>query len=275
LFGKAPLFDDWPSESRGIVLGFWRALFVTLVLLPLVRKPRWRPMLVPLATAFSCMNGTYLTSVVLTTAANAIWLQNTAPFWVLLIGTLVFREPIFGRDLLPVVLAALGVGLILYFELQGAWTGVVCGMASGLFYSTVVCCMRQLREEDGPWLVALCNGTAALVFFPVVVWLNYWPDFWQLLVLFAFGTFQMAIPYVCLVRGLRYISGQEAATIGLIEPVLLPVWVYVAYRQEIPAWWTIAGGGLILVGLVVRYVVLEPRPAADEMVPKPVGVPGE
>ena len=45
---KAPIFDDWPPEAKGVLMGFWRALFAGLVLVPTIRRPRWRPLLVPL-----------------------------------------------------------------------------------------------------------------------------------------------------------------------------------------------------------------------------------
>ena len=64
----------------------------------------------------------------------------------------------------------------------------------------------------------------------------------------------MALPYVFFARGLRSITSQEATGIGLLEPILLPLWVYLAWG-EVPAPWTLVGGGLILLGLVLRYVV--------------------
>lgn len=70
----------------------------------------------------------------------------------------------------------------------------------------------------------------------------------------------MALPYVCLVRGLRTVTSQEAILIALIEPIVLPIWVLLVWR-EVPEWWTIAGGGIILAGLLIRYAVLERRTA--------------
>ena len=91
LFAKWPIFDVWPAETRGIQLAFWRAFFAALVLLPTVRRPRWRLGLVPLAIAFTLMNVTYLTAMSRTTAANAIWLQSTCPWWVFLFSVLLLR----------------------------------------------------------------------------------------------------------------------------------------------------------------------------------------
>jgi drug/metabolite transporter (DMT)-like permease len=84
--------------------------------------------------------------------------------------------------------------------------------------------------------------------------LNRWPDAGQLAVLAAFGIFQMGLPYVLFARGLRAVTSQEATGIGLLEPILLPVWVYLVWN-EVPAGSTLAGGSLILAGLALRYAI--------------------
>ena len=134
--------------------------------------------------------------------------------------------------------------------------GVTMGVASGVCYATVVVCMRRLRSENPAWLVALNHAVAVMVLLPWVIHVGRWPSLGQLAVLAAFGTVQMAIPYVLLFRGLRGIGSQETVAIGLAEPILLPVWVYLVWGES-PAWWTLVGATLILVGLALRYVVLE------------------
>ena len=253
LFAKAPLFADWPAGNRGVLLAFWRALFAALVLAAAVRRPRWQRELVPVAISFAAMNAIYLTAMGLTTAANAIWLQSTAPFWVLLVSLLLFRQPVARRELVPLAFAALGVGTILAMEVRGAaTTGVVLGLVSGLFYGLVVIYMWRLRGEDSAWLVALCHAISALVLLPWVLRLGIWPTPAQLAVLSAFGAVQMAVPYLCLIRGLRGIGSQEAVGLGLVEPVLMPLWVFLAWGEQ-PAWWTVLGAALILAGLGIRY----------------------
>jgi drug/metabolite transporter (DMT)-like permease len=260
LFAKAPIFDAWPVETRGMILAFWRGFFAMLVLAPSVRRPRWSWFLVPMVICFTAMNLSYLTAMTRTTAANAIWLQSSAPWWVFLFSALVFREPVVRRDLVPLVFGLLGVGTILGCEFaysQGlARGGVAWGLFSGAAYAGVVICIRQLRHENSPWLVALNHAVAVAAILPWVVAVGHRPSLGQLLVLAGFGALQMAIPYLCLIRGLRSVSAQEAVAIGLLEPVLIPVWVFLAWR-EVPAWWTIAGAGLILLGLLLRYVVWE------------------
>ena len=230
LFAKSPLFDDFPPDSRGVLLAFWRALFAGLLLLPLVRRPRWRPGLVPMTLSFAGMNATYLTAMTLTTAANAIWLQSTAPLWVFVLGWCWGKDIIERRDLVPLACGALGVGVILYHELLGqAQVGILCGLAAGVMYAGVVLTMRELRDENGAWLIVLNHLVAAALLLPYLLYLNVWPSAQQLALLAVFGLVQMGLPYLCFARGLRSISGQEAAGIGLLDPVVAPLCVYVAW----------------------------------------------
>lgn len=180
-----------------------------------------------------------------------------------MLGVLVFREPFVRRDLIALVFGGMGVGLILAFESRGQQVaGVVLGVASGVAYACVVLFMRRLRDEDSAWLVALCHLVAAAALFPWVGMTGRIPSWEQILVLAAFGIFQMAIPYLCLLRALRSIRSQEAVIIGLAEPVLLPVWVLLVWGER-PALWTLGGAALIAVGLVLRYLVFPDPPGAE------------
>lgn len=255
-FVKAPYLKDWPGPP----IAFWRAAFACVVLWPMVRRPQWSWKLLPMMTTFALMNYTYLTAMTKGSAANAIWLQCTAPVWVLLIGVLIFHEPAVWRDWLLVAFAAAGVGVILYFESRGAAVdAVLWGLASGIFYAGVVLSLRQLRTMESPWLAAMNHLATAIVLAPFALnrlWTSEaaapLPSGVQWPLLAGLGIFQMGLPYVLFACGLRSIPGHEATGIALLEPLLVPVWVYLAWGDQ-PAWWTLVGGGLILAGLAIRY----------------------
>ncbi len=265
LFAKATTFEVWPIDSRGVLLAFWRAAFAGVLLLPGVRQPRWDWRLIPLCIAFLVMNITYLSAMTITTAANSIWLQSTAPWWVLLVGVVALGDPFPRSERVPLVVGGLGLAIILWFEAQGqARAGVLLGLVSGFSYAGVVLSLRALRGLDTVWIVAVAHLVTAACIFPYVAYLGIWPTATQLPVLAGFGMLQMALPYVFFARGLRSVTSQEATVIGLLEPILLPVWVYLAWG-EVPAPWTIVGGGLILTGLFLRYgvpLLRRPPPAS-------------
>jgi DME family drug/metabolite transporter len=254
-FVKAPYLAGWP----GPVIAFWRAAFACVVLWPLVRRPRWSWRLLPAAVTFVAMNYTYLTAMAKGSAANAIWLQCTAPVWVLLIGVFVFGERAVWRDWLLIAFAAAGVTVILYYESQGeSLEAVGWGLASGVFFAGVVLSLRQMRDMESAWIVAINHLTTAIVLAPLALaplWGEgeHFPAGIQWPLLAGLGIVQMGLPYVLFARGLKHISGHEATGIGLLEPLLVPVWVYLAWGDR-PAWWTLVGGGMILSGLVIKYV---------------------
>lgn len=268
LFAQSSVFDDWPRESRGAMLAFWRALFAGLSLLPMVRRPRFRWRYAPMALVFTIMNVSYLQSMALSGVANAIWLQATAPLWVFLLGMCLWREPFVRRDTVLLASGLAGVAIILIFEIghtsrTGAspW-GVVWGLVSGIMFGLTVVLLRHLRDDDAAWLMVLNLLATAGLLAPHVLARYPVPHGWQWPTLVAFGTFQLGLSYMFFTRGLKTITGQEGAGIGLLEPVLSPAWVYFAYHEP-TRWWTLLGGALILLGLVARYTGREPenRPA--------------
>jgi DME family drug/metabolite transporter len=261
-FVKSPYFVGWP----GPLLAFWRAVFACAVLWPMVRNPRWSWSLIPMTLFFAGMNYTYLTAMVTGTAANAIWLQCTAPVWVLLVGVFVFRERASSRDWLMVAFAMLGVGVIIYYESRGvALDAVAWGLTSSVMYAGVVLSLRYLRGLNAVWLAAINHFVTAIVLIPFAFVDAPFPSGIQWLFLAGLGVVQMAVPYVLFAHSLKRIPGHEATGIGLIEPLLVPAWAYLAWGDR-PAWWTILGGGFILAGLAVRY--LTPARAHQISLPK-------
>ena len=263
-FAKAPIFDDWPVESRGLLLAFWRAFFAAIVLATMVRKIQFSWKLVPLVLFFAAMNWTFLSAMVLCESTVAIWLQYTAPAWVFFGSWLFFRDHPVWRDWLLLFFAAIGVTIILSAEFTGASpVGVIYGMGSGLFFAGIVVMLRWLKDYDSAWLVCLNHAFTAVLFLPIVITENVYPTGSQWIYFACFGGLQMGIPYLLFARAVRTVSSHEASGLTLLEPILVPVWVFIAWRTapeyQFPAWTTIVGGGFILLGLLVRYIGVKRR----------------
>jgi drug/metabolite transporter, DME family len=257
LFAKLHTFDDWPEDRRGIALSFWRACFATLAMLPFVRKVTFRWELLPMGICFALMVASFLSSMIIGSSANAIWLQYTAPAFVLLGGFLFWRERWDRRSPLLFVPAMLGVAYILYFEIQqlqtdrAAWA-VALGLFSAITYAIVVLCIRHLRHVDTAWIVVVNQSMTVLCLLPWVIAWGIVPSGSQWLWLALFGALQMALPYLLFSWGLKHVPGAEATLLTLVEPILVPVWAYLT-RGEEPKVWTIHGAGIILLGLLLRY----------------------
>jgi drug/metabolite transporter (DMT)-like permease len=219
------------------------------------------------------MSGLYLSALGRGAAANAIFLQNTAPVWVYLFAVLVLGERGDRRGWQSVLLAAAGAVVIV----AGGWPAdlppeqqtdailvLFMGVGSGVVYAVVVIFLRVLRDHASAWLVAL-NLLGTAVTLGLVVLVTEGPAGFAawvtastascLAVLAVFGAVQMALPYWLFTRGLRSVSPHEAAIITLIEPLLNPVWAYlISPATDTPTTPMFLGGGLILFALVWRYV---------------------
>lgn len=246
----------------GPTIAFYRGLFAGLSLLPLVprRSIVFRPSMLPLVFIFAGMTAVYISSVTLTTAANAIFLQYSSALWTVPASLLILRERPDRRTIAGSVVAAIGIGLIVVLNRgQGGPNdrlGILLGLGSGLGYGLVAVLMRGLRDVNAMWLSVVNNLGGALVLgaglalvrggLPV-------PSATELLILFLFGAIQMAIPYALFARGLRDISAPEAGLITLVEPLLNPLWVWLFVR-EVPEFSTFLGGTFLLAGVAIRYV---------------------
>jgi DME family drug/metabolite transporter len=258
-FVKAPWFEAWPEDSRGALLAFWRSFFALVLLLPLLRRPAWRWPMLPMVVCFALMIWSFLSAMVYRPAANAIWLQYLAPVWVLIVGSLFLGEHPDRKDWTMFGFCFAGVGLIFAMELRYGSTYATClGILSGLAYAGVILCLRRIRDVDSVWLITLNHAGSILLLLPWVLQNTHHLPATSYVALAFFGVVQMSVPYILFARGLRSTTAAEASMLTLIEPLLLPVWVFVAWHNHesysSPPPWTLIGGGLILTGLASRYL---------------------
>jgi DME family drug/metabolite transporter len=190
----------------------------------------------------------------LTTAANTIFLQSTAPLYILFLAPWLLKEPIRRRDL--GFMLAVGLGLLLFFvgvEQPAATApnperGNLLALASGFCWALAVCGLRWLSADErrGSPRAAVIYGnlTAFLVALPMAlpVGAHAIAD-WA--IIGYLGVFQIALAYVFVTSALHVIPALEASVILLLEPVLNPLWAWVV-QGETPGAWALLGGAIIL-----------------------------
>jgi drug/metabolite transporter, DME family len=257
-----------PSLSP-VQIAFFRALFAGLVLLPLVpfRQAAFRPIMPAMIVCFAAMNALFISAITLGSAANAILLQNTAPFFVFAYSIFVLREKADTKSVIAISLGMLGMAVIVGGDgklFDGERFDVtLMAVGSGITYAGVILCLRHLRDQPSAWLSvqnnlgsAVCMSAAIMTLHGVAFWIDWisLPSIRQLGFLMIFGGVQMALPYFLFARGLRTVNPQEAGAITLLEPLLNPVWAYlVSPETDTPVSSTWVGGGLILGALAYRY----------------------
>ena len=240
-------------------LAFARPFFASLALLPLLRRGdvSFRPAMLATAVSFATMNALYVTAMAIGSAANAVFLQYTAPMWMAIVSIFWLKEPPDRRTLCALAVSMAGVAVIVI----GGWgdggklTAAGIALGSGVAYAGVLIGLRVLRAASSRWLTIFNHLFAAAALAPSLFFC--WkatPSPAQLATLFLFGSLQMALPYWLVARGLRRVSPQEAGMLTLLEPLFNPLWAFLVYRQsETPSVYTLAGGACILAALAWRY----------------------
>jgi drug/metabolite transporter (DMT)-like permease len=204
----------------------------------------------------------FVSATRLTTAANAILLQYTSPLWVMFLSYPVLRERPRGRDYAVAAVCLAGLALFFLDELTpGGTLGIVCAAGSGF---TMGCMVLGLRYEGRQGstsasltAVLLGNALCALICSPWMASSLPLIGPWDWLILALLGLFQIGISYVLFSGGLVYLTALRAILLGLVEPLLNPIWVWLG-NGEMPGNWAIAGGAVIIACLAVDSLT---RPA--------------
>jgi drug/metabolite transporter, DME family len=229
-----------------------RSLVAVLFLLILVKESRRLPslpvLLVSVAYAFTVV--LFVLATKLTTAANAIFIQDTAPLWVLLLSPLLLRERPTRGELLAIPVYGAGLGLFFLDELSaGQLAGNLVALGSGVAFALSIVGLRRLRS-DGPVSLVWGNLVAAAIALPL------WPTgpaprALDLALLAYLGVFQLGLAYLCFSRGLERTPAVEASLLVLLEPVLNPIWTFLLAGER-PGPWAIAGGAVVLAATAWR-----------------------
>lgn len=277
LWSTAGLFIKRLTDPAGVAWSGWqvagtRSLIAGITLLVLARlfarkpsadgpAPR-APSLLPtreswiLGLIYGPTLLTYVLAQTYTTTANAIFLQYTAPLYILALSPWLLRErPGIGDVLtLPALLA--GVGLILSAELnvkEGAF-GNTMALISGVGYALVIMLLRKWRGQDT--LVGMAVGNFLLAAAGIAVACGspqgfVWPDLASGAQILWLGIFQIGLAYFLFQAAVRRITAVEASLLSLIEPVLCPLWAWL-FVADRPPLASIVGGLVILAGLIVH-----------------------
>jgi drug/metabolite transporter (DMT)-like permease len=252
----------------GLQIAFFRALFAGLFLVPMVRlrHVRFRPLMPAMVATFAAMNALFLSAMAVGTAANAILLQNTAPFFVYIVSVFCLGEALDRRSLVALIIGMAGMIVIVAGsgEFGTKFDVTLMGLGSGITYAIIILCLRSMRNESPQWLILQNHLGSAFCLALAVFVLNGWafgidwimtPTWRQIVLLAIFGVIQMGLPYWLFARGLQSVSPQEAGAITLLEPVLNPLWAYlISPETDTPTQTTLLGGALILGALGYRYL---------------------
>jgi len=245
------LVDLNPMAITGI-----RSLGAAVVLLIYIKKPKlyWNRYFFSGVIAYSMMVILYVISIRLTTAANAIFLEFTAPIYVVAFSYFLLNERINRFDIFAMVIIFLGMGLFFMDELSfyGFW-GNILALLAGVCLALVTVLIRK-EKESAFQIVFFGNVLTAIICFPFII--EGFNSTTQIdwFIIFGLGIFQLGIPYLLYTTALKYVSALDAILVGMLEPVFNPIWVYI-FIGEAMGEWAFIGAALVIIGTLGRVLI--------------------
>ena len=266
LFSTGGLFIKL-IDTNAFTITFGRALIAGLIFLPFIKwkKIKISKSYLTLVVAYCYLCIMFVTTTKMTTAANAIILQCTAPLWLYLFHVMVKGKKITARELVPRIFILLGIVAILSESDDGSLFGNLLALSNGVAYAFVQYNMEKDYPMSDQSIVGINNLVLVLT---IMILMPQHLDFSGLSVagwlgLIFLGVFQIGLSYVFFFKGVRLISALNASIISLLEPILNPILVFI-FVGELPSTVSLIGFGVILFGIFLTMLPSKASPQLNE-----------
>jgi drug/metabolite transporter (DMT)-like permease len=262
LWSTGGLFIKWTSLSA-LELSFGRSLLAAITVAIFTRHEGFDLNRVTAAASvlYAALLLLFVMATKETTAANAIFLQYTAPAYLLILEPLIYKEKFRRRDLVIVIVCVIGMSLFFVGKLRPQdVTGNLLALASGLCFACYFLLLRHSKARAVNRASSVIYGNLLVVLLAAPFGLKAIPrmSLHDSLSVLYLGVVQIGLAYtlftVAMARGVRSL---DAGIIGYIEPVLNPIWVFLVLGER-PSSWALLGGAIIVIA-VVCHTLLEAK----------------
>ncbi len=232
-----------------------RSILATLVFLVYLRRInfRWTRLQIAGALGYVGAQLSFIIATKLTTAANAIFLQYTAPVYIALLGYWLLGERPRRADWISLLIIL--AGMLLFFgddlNLAGFY-GNIFGILSALAMAVMVLCMRKQKDTVPANTILLGNIIGIFVGLPFLLQETFSPS--SVGIIFYLGIFQIGLSFILYSNAIKYVPALESTLILTIEPILNPFWVFFVLG-EVPGQFAFIGGALVLGVVIIRAII--------------------
>ncbi|WMM25914.1 DMT family transporter [Tissierella sp. MB52-C2] len=252
---------DWnPISIAGL-----RSFIAALVMLIYIKKPKFtksKPQILGTITTCTTML-CFIIANKLTTSANAILLQYTAPIFVAILGVWILKEKIRWYDILSITVVFLGMILFFIDNVNiGNTLGNIIAILSGFSLACMTISLRLQKDGSAMDTTFFGNMLTFIIAIPFFIFTPL-PDVKSIIIIIIMGVFQLGIPYIFYVNSTKYLTALEAILITVIEPLLNPLWVYV-FAGENPGIYAIIGGVVVIAAVLIRGIYVSKLESIEE-----------
>jgi DME family drug/metabolite transporter len=262
LWSTGGLFIKW-TDLSGLELSFGRSLLAAITVAIFTRHEGFglNRVTAIASVLYAALLLLFVLATKQTTAANAIFLQYTAPVYLLILEPLIYKEKFRRRDLFVVVACVIGMSLFFVGKLRPQdVTGNLLALASGLCFACYFLLLRHSTSRSVNRASSVIYGNLIVVLIALPAGLQAFPKLnrHDLFTVVYLGVVQIGLAYtlftVAMARGVRSL---DAGIVGYVEPVLNPIWVFLVLGER-PSQWALVGGAIIVVAVVI-HTLLEAR----------------
>ena len=190
----------------------------------------------------------------LTTAANAIVLQFTAPVFILLLSAVLFQQKFSRADLITVVVTMLGIALFFFDQLSpGNFFGNCVSIFAGLALACMYLATGHADEESRMSGILLGHLLTAVIGIPFMFFFDTPLTGSALGSILALGIVQLGIPYILYGIAVKDCPPLVCSLLGAVEPLLNPLWVFL-FDGERPGVFALCGGIVVIVTITIWCV---------------------
>ena len=184
----------------------------------------------------------------LTTAANAIVLQYTAPIFILLMSAFLFKQKLHKKEVIVVGITMCGIVLFFLDQLSpGNILGNIFGICAGIFLALMFVMVGQGGKDDSIRMsgILFAHCMASIIGVPIGLMTTTSTTGMEILYVVILGVFQLGIPYVLYTVASRNCPPLACSLIGMLEPLFNPVWVAI-FVGEMPGTFALIGAAIII-----------------------------
>jgi len=191
----------------------------------------------------------------MTTAANAIVLQYTAPVFLLLFSAFFLGKRFGKADVAAVLCTLLGIALFFFDQmdagqLAGNLISVAAGAAMGLMYM----CMGEAQGAERFSSIFVCEVLTSLIGLPFFPAGSMDFSFLPVFLIIVLGVFQLGLPYILYALASASCPALACSLIAALEPLLNPVWVLLIYGEK-PGIFALLGGSVVIVTITLWCIL--------------------
>ena len=186
----------------------------------------------------------------LTTSANAIFLQFTATIWVVVFSLIFLKIRVRLSDIFSIIIIIGGMLLFFIDKMNsGMLFGNILAALTGISFAGFITNLKTIDQGNTIYPILYGNIINFFIGLPFYSSDLFIPQ--SIICLILLGFFQIGVSYILYSKAIEHLSAIDGIILPVIEPLLNPIWVFIAIGEKINRN-SFLGGTIIILAVVVR-----------------------